>query len=75
MNEITEEYVGGDEETTIELQTIAIQEERVETRTKIEQQQEESKKRKRDAEKSKTEQGEDVEVHDFVSDRARVVME
>ena len=34
LNEIMEEYVGVEEETTLELHTIAIQEERAETRVR-----------------------------------------
>ena len=76
LNEMMEEYVGvSKEEATPALQTISIQEERVETRTETEQPQEESKKRKRNAEESEIEQGEDVEVDDFVSERALVVIE
>ena len=76
LNEMMEEYVEASwEEVTPELQTVAIQEKRAETRTKTKQQQEESRKRKRDAKESEIEQGEDVEVDDFVSDRAHVIME
>ena len=70
MNEITEEYARGEEEATLELQTVATQEERAKTRTETEQPQEESRKRKRNAEEAKVEQGEDVEVDDFVSNKA-----
>ena len=48
LNEIMEQYVEVSEEEAIpKLQTVAIQEERAESRTKTEQPQEESRKRKR----------------------------
>ena len=59
LNEIMEEYVGGEEETTPELQTVVIQEKRAKTRTEIEQQPEESIKRKRVEERIEIEQGKD----------------
>ena len=71
-----EEYVEvSREEATPELQIVAIQEERVETRTEIGQQQEESRKRKRNADEEETKQGKDLEIDDFVSKRELVVME
>ena len=59
LNEIMKEYVGGEEETTPELQTVAIQEKRAKMRTEIEQQPEESIKRKRVEERIEIEQGKD----------------
>ena len=71
-----EEYVEvSREEATPELQIVAIQEERVETRTEIGQQQEESRKRKRNEDEEETKQGKDLEIDDFVSKRELVVME
>ena len=70
-----EEYARGEEEATPELQTIVIQDERVETRTGTEQQPKKGRKRKRDVEESETKQGEDVEVDDLVFERVHIVME
>ena len=50
-----EEYAENEEETTKEIQSRALQEERLEARIETEQPTEEGKKRKRDAEETKTE--------------------
>ena len=52
LNEIMEEYDGGEEETTLELHAVAVQEERAKTRIEIKQQQEKRRNRKRDVEES-----------------------
>ena len=44
LNKIMEEYAGGEEEVTLELQILSIQEERAKTRTETEQQQEKKQK-------------------------------
>ena len=76
LNEIMEKYVDvSREEATPKLKIVAIQEERDKSRTETKQPQEESIKRKRNIEEAETKQGEEVEVDDFISARALVVME
>ena len=48
LNKIMEEYAGGEEEVTLELQILSIQEERAKTRTETEQQQEKKAERGRE---------------------------
>ena len=75
MNKILEEYVGGEKEATLELQTVATQEEWPEERTEAEQSLEERRKRKRNTEETETEQAEEEKTDQFVSNSAFIVME
>ena len=52
LNEIMKEYVGNEEETTQELQILAIQEERTEAETETKQLPEGNRKRKRSEEET-----------------------
>ena len=75
MNKIMEEYAGGEEEDTLELQTVATQEERHEERTEAEQPLEKTRKRKRNIEETETEQAEEDKIDEFVLDIALTIME
>ena len=70
-----EEYVGSEEEATLELQAIVTKEEqpkiRIETKTLIE----EGRKRKRNEEEGETEQEKEDETDEFISNRPFVIME
>ena len=64
----------GSYKATLELQTIATQEERLEERTEAKQPFEERRKRKWNAEETETEQAKEDEADEFVPDRAFIVM-
>ena len=66
LNEIMEEYIGNEEEATLELQIRVMQEERKETEQPIE----ESRKRKRNTEDAEIEQEE--EEDELISNAAYV---
>ena len=81
LNEIMEEYVENEEEATLELQIMVMQEERKETkqpsevRKETEQPVEESRKRKRNTEDVEIEQEEEEDEEDEpISNAAYVVM-
>ena len=70
LNEIMDEYVGNEEETTQELQMMVILEERTEAETEIKQFPEGSRKKKI----SKEETEEEEEADELISESAHVVM-
>ena len=70
-----EEYVGSEEEATLELQTVVTKEEqpkiRIDTKTLIE----EGRKRKRNEEEGEIEQEKEDETDEFISNGPFVIME
>ena len=74
LNKIMEEYVGSEEEATLELQIVVTKEEQPEVRTKTKPPIDEGRKRKRNAKEGEIEQEKEDEANEFVSDGAFVVM-
>ena len=74
LNKIMEEYIENEEEATLELQVVFVQEERLEERAETEQLPTENRKRKRNTEDEETRHEEDNLDNELVSNGAYVFM-